>query len=67
MRPPPAREDARKEFLKEWTLRDIVKKYSDFIDHLIVLEVEEEKDGVKTTKEQTLNSRQAIWLCEAEE
>jgi molecular chaperone HtpG len=55
------RDDA-KEFLKEWTLRDIVKKYSDFIDHPIVMEVEEEKDGVKTTKEQTLNSRQAIWL-----
>jgi len=55
------RDDA-KEFLKEWQLRDIVKKYSDFIDHPIVMEVEEDKDGVKTTKEQVLNSRQAIWL-----
>jgi molecular chaperone HtpG len=55
------RDDA-KEFLKEWSLREIVKKYSDFIDHPIVLEVEKEKDGVKTTEEQTVNSRQAIWL-----
>ena len=23
----------RKEFLKDWTLREIVKQYSDFIDH----------------------------------
>ena len=30
------REDA-KEFLSGWTLKDIVKRYSDFIDHPIVL------------------------------
>ena len=55
------REDA-KEFLDPWRLREIVKKYSDFIDHPIVLDVEKEKDGVKTTEEETINSRQAIWL-----
>jgi molecular chaperone HtpG len=47
------REDA-KEFLSGWQIRQIVKKYSDFIDHPIVMET----DG----KEDTLNSRQAIWL-----
>src|SRR5207237_2578138 len=36
------REDAR-EFLKPWRLREIVKKYSDFIDHPIVTDVEHEK------------------------
>jgi molecular chaperone HtpG len=55
------REDA-KEFLKPWQLRDVVKRYSDFIEHPIVLDVEKEKDGTKTTEEETLNSRQAIWL-----
>ena len=55
------REDA-KEFLQPWRIRDIVKRYSDFIDHPIVMDVEKEKDGKKTTKEETLNSRQAIWL-----
>jgi molecular chaperone HtpG len=55
-------EDDSKEFLEEWRLREIVKRYSDFIDHPIVMEVEREKDGKKTTEEQTLNSRQAIWL-----
>jgi molecular chaperone HtpG len=55
------REDA-KEFLKSWRLREIVRQYSDFIDHPIVSDVEKEKDGKKTTEEETLNSRKAIWL-----
>jgi len=55
------REDA-KEFLSSWRLREIVKRYSDFIDHPIVADVEKEKDGAKVTEEETLNSRQAIWL-----
>jgi molecular chaperone HtpG len=54
------REDA-KEFLKPWRLREIVKQYSDFIDHPIVMDVEREKDGKKTIEEETLNSRKAIW------
>jgi molecular chaperone HtpG len=55
------RDDA-KEFLKPYRLREIVKQYSDFIDHPIVTDVEREKDGNKTTEEETLNSRKAIWL-----
>lgn len=55
------REDSR-EFLSPWRIREIVKRYSDFIDHPIVMDVEKEKDGNKTTEEETLNSRQAIWL-----
>jgi molecular chaperone HtpG len=47
------RDDA-KEFLKDWRLRDVVKRYSDYIEHPVVMEVE--------GKEETLNSRQAIWL-----
>jgi molecular chaperone HtpG len=55
------REDA-KDFLTPWRLRDIVKRYSDFIEHPVVLDVETEKDGKKSVEEETLNSRQAIWL-----
>jgi molecular chaperone HtpG len=55
------REDS-KEFLQQYRLRSIVKQYSDFIEHPIVMEVEKEKDGKKEKEEQTLNSRKAIWL-----
>lgn len=55
------RDDA-KEFLSDWRLRDVVKRYSDYIEHPIVLQVEREKDGKKPGEEQVLNSRQAIWL-----
>ncbi len=55
------RDDA-KEFLQPWRIREIVRRYSDFIDHPIVMDVERETDGKKETVEETLNSRQAIWL-----
>jgi molecular chaperone HtpG len=52
-----------KEFLQPWKLRAIVKKYSDFVAHPIVMDVEKEEDDKKrTTVEETLNSRKAIWL-----
>ncbi len=57
------KEDA-KEFLHEWTLRGIVKKYSDFVEHPIVVDAEKpgEKEGEKKTVEETVNSQKAIWL-----
>ena len=55
------REDA-KEFLQVYRLRSIVQQYSNFIDHPIVADVEKEADGKKTTEEETLNSRKALWL-----
>jgi molecular chaperone HtpG len=55
------RENA-KEFLSPWKLREIVKRYSDYIEHPIVMDVEKGKEGEKTVEEETLNSRQAIWL-----
>ena len=55
------RDDA-KEFLQSWRLRDIVKRYSDYIEHPIVLELESEKDEDKDKSDAPLNSRQAIWL-----
>ncbi len=56
------RDDAR-DYLKEWNLRGLVKKYSDFVEHPVVLDVvrEDEKKEKKVTEE-TLNARKAIWL-----
>jgi molecular chaperone HtpG len=55
--------EEEKEFLQEWRLRTVVKQFSDFIEHPIVMDVEKkgEKDE-KTLVEETLNSRKALWL-----
>jgi molecular chaperone HtpG len=56
------KEDAKK-YLNEWQIRGIVKKFSDFIEHPIVLDVEKENaDKTKTKVEETLNTQKAIWL-----
>ncbi|NUM79595.1 molecular chaperone HtpG [bacterium] len=52
-----------KHFLDEWEIRRIVKKYSDYIEHPICMDVEKDK---KITEE-TLNSRKAIWLKDKSE
>ncbi len=52
-----------RDYLQEHRLRELVKHYSDFVEHPIVMDVTgEEKEGEKTIKEETLNSRKAIWL-----
>ncbi len=51
------------EFLQEWRLRSVVKQFSDFIEHPIVMDVEKPGEGDATTVvEETLNSRKALWL-----
>jgi molecular chaperone HtpG len=67
------KEDEKK-YLDEWEIRGIVKKYSDYIEHPIVMEVEREKESeikkgekVKISEEETLNSRKAIWLKDKSE
>jgi molecular chaperone HtpG len=49
--------DAR-DFLKEWKIRELVRQYSDFVEHPIVMDVTRDKE----THEETLNSQKAIWL-----
>jgi len=53
-----------KEFLEPWRLRSIVKQFSDFIEHPIVMDVEktEGEDKTKRIVEETLNSQKALWL-----
>lgn len=56
------REDSR-EFLEPHRLRGLVKKYSDFVEHPIVIDVEKEGDSKEKIKtEEVLNARKAIWL-----
>ncbi len=62
------KEDEKK-YLETWEIKNIIRKYSDYIEHAVVMDVEREVDStiekgkkVKTTEEETLNSRKAIWL-----
>jgi molecular chaperone HtpG len=63
-----------KEFLDEWRIRSIVKKYSDYVQYPIVMDVTrkepvKDQDGnviegggdIEKTTEETLNSMKAIW------
>ena len=58
-----------KKYLDEWEIREIVRKYSDYIEHPVVMDIEREKESelkkgekVKIKEEETLNSGKAIWL-----
>ncbi len=55
------KEDA-KDYLEPFRLRGLVRKFSDFLEHPVVMDVEQEKEGKKETHEEVLNSRKAIWL-----
>lgn len=71
---PADEEDGRRDYTDEWVLRDIVKKYSDFVAYPIRLKVERKevatgpdgkpKPGAKeetVIHEETLNSMKALW------
>ncbi|MEW6601690.1 MAG: molecular chaperone HtpG, partial [Nitrospirota bacterium] len=58
-----------KKYLQEWEIKSVVRKYSDYIEHPIVMDIEKEQEStlkkgekVKIKEEETLNSRKAIWL-----
>ncbi|MGE4489353.1 MAG: molecular chaperone HtpG, partial [Kiritimatiellales bacterium] len=57
------KEDAA-EYLEGYTLRSTVKKFSDFLEHPVVLlsTEKDEKSGEETEKEDVLNTQKAIWL-----
>jgi molecular chaperone HtpG len=61
--------EEEKQYLQEWEIRSVVKKYSDFIEHPIVMEVEKEEEStlkkgerVKVREDEVLNSQKALWL-----
>ena len=68
------KEDAH-DYMTEWKIKELVKKYSDFIEYPIVMDTEKEvedekkekgKDSEVTKKkvitEETLNSQTALWM-----
>lgn len=68
------KEDSQ-EFLEEWTIKQVIKKYSDFVEFPITMNVEKseypkDKDGnpdynakaITEIVEETINSQKAIWL-----
>jgi molecular chaperone HtpG len=66
--------EEEKKYLDEWQIRSIIKKYSDYIEYPVVMEVEREKDStiekgtkVKVREEETVNSGKAIWLKDKSE
>ncbi|MBF0457670.1 MAG: molecular chaperone HtpG [Nitrospirae bacterium] len=66
--------DDDKKYLNHWEVSSIVKKYSDYIEYPIAMDVEREEDSaldkgkkVKLVKEETLNSQKAIWLKDKSE
>jgi len=63
-----------KKYLDEWEIRSIVTKYSDYIEHPVVMDVEREKEDpqdkskkIKTAEEEQMNSGKAIWLRDQSE
>lgn len=51
-------DDNVSDFTDEWTLRSLVKKYSDFISHPIVMKTKNQDKE----EDQTINSMKALWL-----
>lgn len=49
-------------FTDTWTLKSLVKKYSDFVAWPIKLSVEVKKENETTFEDQILNSQKALWL-----
>ncbi|MDR2179460.1 MAG: molecular chaperone HtpG [Synergistaceae bacterium] len=53
--------EGEKDYTDEWVLRDIVKKYSDFISYPIVMNCTKWKDKKETVEDEVINSQKAIW------
>jgi len=58
-----------KNYLDEWEIRQIIRKYSDYIEHPVVMDIEREKENpldkgktIKVSEEETMNAGKAIWL-----
>lgn len=54
-------------FTDHWTLKSLVKKYSDFVAWPIQMNFETKKENETVIEVQTLNSQKALWLRPASE
>jgi molecular chaperone HtpG len=66
--------DEDKKYLDEWEIRSVIAKYSDYIEHPVVMDVEREKPDpadknkkIKVVEEERMNSGKAIWLKDQSE
>lgn len=60
--------ETTKAYLENWKIREIVKKYSDFIEYPIILpKITTNEDKTETVEDETINSQKAIWLRPAAE
>ncbi|HEX9112885.1 MAG TPA: molecular chaperone HtpG [Nitrospirota bacterium] len=66
--------DEEKKYLNEWEIRSVIEKYSDYIEHPVVMDMEREKEDpadkskrVKVVEEERMNSGKAIWLKDQSE
>ncbi len=63
-----------KNYLDEWEIKSIIRKYSDYIEHPVVMDVEREKEDpldkskkTKVLEEEKMNAGKAIWLKDPSE
>ena len=63
-----------KKYLDEWEIRSVIRKYSDYIAHPVVMDIEREKEDpldktkkIKVSEEETMNAGKAIWLRDPSE
>ncbi len=49
-------------YLETWKLREIIRKYSDYIEYPIIMPVTKKEDDKEVVEDQTVNSQKAIWL-----
>jgi len=50
-----------KDYTDEWTLREIVRKYSDFVSYPIIMKITKWENDKSAETEETINSQKAIW------
>ena len=60
-------EDGIEDYTSEWVLRDLVKRYSDFISYPVVMKVTRKHDDEVTEEDETLNSMKALWARNSDE
>lgn len=60
-------EDGIADYTSEWVLRDLVKKYSDFISYPVVMKVTHKHEDEVHEEDETLNSMKALWARNPDE
>jgi molecular chaperone HtpG len=55
-------EEKHQDFTDTWTLKSLVKKYSDFVAWPIKMNIEVKKENETVREDEVLNSQKALWL-----